>query len=270
MQRVLDWVWPALLATALGLGVVNFIRPTPTPVKPPEPKPAPLVEPTTDNPLIAPKEVVIPDRGMIRLPLKTLGAVRVVTYPGTEKHLQIEQFGGDILLSRRSQVAEDVYLGLQSDHGGKVGPVLWVLAKMGLAPQPPPTPEPEPEPKPDPKPKPVPLPPIPSDGPRVLVIYEATTGGPALTREQKSELNSAAFADYLNAKCVKEGQHPAWRIWDKDVTGLDNAPQWWRDTMSRPRASIPWLIVTDGVNSFAGPLPAGGEILTKIKSVLER
>jgi hypothetical protein len=157
VQKIKAYAWPSVVAVALalslGLSAWNTIRPVPSPI-PPVPIPAPLVEPTDENPLIVPAEITLPDRGMIRLPLKTLGTVRIALYPGTDKVLQVEQFGADVMLSRRSQVAEDVSLGLQVEHKGKVSQVVWVLVRLNLAPLPPPTPEPEPAPKPKPEPTP--------------------------------------------------------------------------------------------------------------------
>jgi hypothetical protein len=270
MDQIKTYLTAAGIALALLLGGWSTWRTLPdsTPPAPPEPKP--LVEPTDDRPLIVADKVVIPDRGMIRVPLKTIGAVRVVEYPGNSKHLQVEQFGNDVLLSRRSQVAENCYLGLQCEHKG-VGPVIWILADMGLAPLPPPTPEP-PEPKPPTPPKPPEPKPdvIPSDGPRVLIVFERTPTGAKLTPSQVSELGSAAMETYLNATCVKENGWPAWRMYDPDIQGLENAPPWWQDAMKIKADVLPRLIVTDGKNSFAGPLPDGGKILDTIKGVFQR
>lgn len=127
-----------------------------------------------------------------------------------------------------------------------------------------------PTPKPDP-----PVPPKPDDSPlngsgaRVLFIVETTTGEPLLPSSQKNEIFGKEIADYLNAKCVKEGSSAAWRVYDKDQTFAANSPPWWKLAMSRPRTSLPWLIVTNGTRTIEIPMPAGGQILGKIKSVLE-
>lgn len=125
---------------------------------------------------------------------------------------------------------------------------------------------------PVPPPPPAPSPITSEDGPRVLVLYEKTKpdkdGVALLTRAQKLELNSKAFADYLNAKCVKDGGQPAWRRWDVNVQGLENAPAWYRQAMALPRTDDRWLIVADKTRGVSEPLPAGGKILERIREIL--
>lgn len=134
-----------------------------------------------------------------------------------------------------------------------------------IAPTPPLPPEPPPTPPEPPGPPPIPTP----DGTRALIIFEKTNGSPLLSKSQADEIRSAEFSEFMNRICVKENDWPAWRTYDKDVKGLENAPAWWGDMMRRPRTDDRWLIVTDGKNSYEGPLPPGGEIANKIRSVLK-
>jgi len=176
-----------------------------------------------------------------------------VLYPGTDKVLQVEQFGVDVMLARRSQVAEDVSLGLQVEHKGKVSPVVWVLVRLNLAPLPPPTPEPEPAPKPKPEPTPVP---IKADGLRVLIIYESSD-----SQDAKSVIFSTKVRQFLNEKCVKDGKQPEWRQYDQDLKPEDLADEStiWREAMTRTRPRLgpgeQWLIVSNGKAGFEGKMP---------------
>jgi hypothetical protein len=63
--------------------------------------------------------------------------------------------------------------------------------------------------------------------------------------------------DYLRGKCVvgADGKTSEFRIWDKDVDAAADAKHW-QDALKRPRASTPWLIVSDGKSGYEGPLPA--------------
>lgn len=172
---------------------------------------------------------------------KLKGKVVTTTAPGRYKY---EAWNA------KGDVASDIAVG-------------WVVI---LGPQPPPIP-PEPPVPPPPVP-PVPPPPspapIPVAGLRVLVVFEATGGTALLTKNQMNELYSAELATYLNAKCAKDAKGKAeWRIWDKD-TPMANAPELWRQAMGRNRTQVPWIVISDGVTGFEGPLPDGG-ILTLIR-----
>lgn len=123
----------------------------------------------------------------------------------------------------------------------------WVI--VGNAPDPKPDPKP-PEPKP-----PDPKPPTPVKEFRVLIVVESAdlTKLPA---KQQLILGSKRVADYLNEKCVKVGNHPEWRIFDKD-RNMKNESDVWRKAMELPRNSVPWIVIGNGVDEgHAGPLPA--------------
>lgn len=139
----------------------------------------------------------------------------------------------------------------------------WVVILGPSPPVPPPPPLP-PDPKPVPPP-PSPAP-IPVAGFRVLVVFSQAGGTAVLTKQQYNELYGAEVANYLNAKCAKDGSQPSWRIWN-EATPLIATPKMWQDAIARPRGNLPWLIISDGVSSagsFEGPLPDGG-ILTLLR-----
>lgn len=133
-----------------------------------------------------------------------------------------------------------------------------------------PTPEPEPEPTPEPDDKPAP---IPDPGFRVLFVFEAED----LTKYPRGQLNAMRakdVADYLAAKCVKgpDGKTPETRAYDQH-TPMDAAPKLWRDAMARPRASLPWVVVSNGKTGFEGPVPhnpADPADLTPVLTLLKK
>jgi hypothetical protein len=117
-----------------------------------------------------------------------------------------------------------------------------------VVPPKPPTPPDPPKPDPDPQPKP----PITEPGFRVIVIYETM----ALTPAVNNILKSKAIWDYLDAKCAKDNGTPARRFYDKDVPPGPDSFKWEQEAFGRPRQSIPWIVISNGVTGFEGPLPA--------------
>lgn len=90
---------------------------------------------------------------------------------------------------------------------------------------------------------------------RVLIIEE-TAQRTSLTADQRSIFASPKVRQYLNSQCVKVGNQPDWRIWDKDteVSGCDTALC---DMLRQERGpELPWLILSNDKSSFSGPLPA--------------
>lgn len=112
---------------------------------------------------------------------------------------------------------------------------------------------PPPDPKPD---EPDPPKPIPTDGKRVLILYESADLS-TYPQSQVNQFTSSTLREYLRTHCSPGPVNgtPEFRIWDKD-TDLANAPQVWRDAMALPRGTLPQLIVSNGVEGFSGPLPA--------------
>tara|TARA_R110000868_G_C10712967_1_gene750125 strand:- start:418 stop:870 length:453 start_codon:yes stop_codon:yes gene_type:complete len=133
-----------------------------------------------------------------------------------------------------------------------------VLTVDGTAPQPPPDPEPD-----DPDP------PIPTNGNRVLIVYESTELS-TLPPSQAVLMTSGNVRDYLQRKCSKgpDGRTPEFRIWDKDVD-TTNAGQTWKDALAIQRNGLPWLIVSNGTTGFSGPLPdSEAALMAKLKQYL--
>ena len=122
-----------------------------------------------------------------------------------------------------------------------------------------------PQPGPGPAPQPTPgIAPIAGDGFKVLIVYEAMTEQ-TLPPAQQAAIFGKKTRDYLNAKCAPgpDGKPKEWRIFDQN-TPTDGDTQVWRDAMKRPRASVPWLVVSDGKTGFEGPLPATDAEITAI------
>lgn len=117
-----------------------------------------------------------------------------------------------------------------------------------------------------PKP-PEPPSPIPADGFRVLIVYETGDAG-KIPYEQQLIIYDQGVRDYLDSHCVKgaDGKTPERRIWDKDVKGIEAESKLWQDAFKRPRASVPWILISTGKTGFEGPLPADAEdTLTLLK-----
>jgi hypothetical protein len=99
--------------------------------------------------------------------------------------------------------------------------------------------------------------PFPVPGFRLLVVYESdpATSKPKLTQEQGAILTGAAVRQLLSTRCVKDSKGaPEFRFFDEDAD-MANAAKHWQDAMKRPRRSLPWLIVSDGIEGWEGPLP---------------
>jgi hypothetical protein len=126
---------------------------------------------------------------------------------------------------------------------------------------------PAPQPTPVDPVKPVdPAAPIPAAGLRVLVVFDAAKLS-TLTAQQQGAIFSKDVRDYLRANCPKgtDGVTPEWRMWpaDVDTTGESKL---WQDAFKRPRAGDFWVIVSNGVTGYEGPLPANSaDMLALIK-----
>jgi hypothetical protein len=57
-----------------------------------------------------------------------------------------------------------------------------------------------------------------------------------------------------------DGKTREWRIWDKDVDPSQESAVW-QAAMKRPRASVPWLLVSNGKTGYEGPLPGTADDL---------
>ena len=110
-------------------------------------------------------------------------------------------------------------------------------------------------PGPDP-PKPDDPAPIDILGLRVLFVIE-TADMPRLPSDQQSILYSETVRLYLSANCAKNAAgQPEWRILDQDTVFPDQCDSVWCKTLARPRTATPWVVISNGVTGFEGPLPA--------------
>lgn len=121
----------------------------------------------------------------------------------------------------------------------------------GITPPGPKPPEPTPDPKP-PEPNPAP---IPEKGLRVLVVVE-TNDAAKMPAAQQAVVYSAKVRGELNKLCVlgPDGRTREWRMWDQD-TPVGGESKLWQAAMGRKRDSLPWLLVSNGVTGYEGPLP---------------
>ncbi len=112
-----------------------------------------------------------------------------------------------------------------------------------------------PGPTPAPAPTPVVPPPIPSPGLRVLMLYESAdlTKYPAA---QASIIYDQSLRIFLDGACAKgaDGKSPEYRIWDKDVIASGDSPLW-QTALARPHPTMPWIVVSNGITGYEGPLP---------------
>ena len=85
----------------------------------------------------------------------------------------------------------------------------------------------------------------------VLVVYES---GQTLPKEQQAILTSTQWTALV----------PNWRVLDQNSEFATDSP--WKTAMQRPRASLPWLIVSSDKGSYEGPLPAdNAAMLAKVQ-----
>jgi len=113
-------------------------------------------------------------------------------------------------------------------------------------------PNPPPDPKPEPKPDVVP---IPANGLRVLIVEESAQRH-TLSQGQRLIILGKEFRDFLEAKCVMgpDNRTKEYRIYDPEIA-MNGESKIWQDVMKRPRASVPWIVISNGKNGFEGPLP---------------
>ena len=103
-----------------------------------------------------------------------------------------------------------------------------------------------PEPGPPPGPEPIPAP-IPVAGFHVLFVAESSTL-PSLPQTQLTIFYSQEMRAWLDQNTT------AWRYLDPNVV-IPVCDEVWCPAMKRPRTSTPWIIVSNGVTGYEGPLP---------------
>jgi len=94
---------------------------------------------------------------------------------------------------------------------------------------------------------PIDPPPFPSADLSVLIVEESSQRA-ALPYKQLSVLTSLQIRDYV----TESGGEI--RVWDKDVDAEYEAEKW-RDALSKPRDSLPWIYIANGDKGYSGPLP---------------
>lgn len=135
---------------------------------------------------------------------------------------------------------------------------------VGDIPVPPKPPEPQP-------PIPVPDPAIPApialQGFAVMFIEEQGDRG-KITTGQYNAMFGKPMRDWINTYAVKEGTQPAFRLLDKDQATSGQAKHWQDAFKRRPQHfSTPWVIVSNGVTGWEGPLPQTEE---EVKTLLSK
>lgn len=135
-------------------------------------------------------------------------------------------------------------------------PAACMVRVIGVNPPGPHPPDPGPNPPPNP---PTPTPPITEPGFRVLIVYESADLS-KLPPSQQNVLYGATVRDYLTSHCKvgPDGKTIEWRIWDKDVA-TDKESKLWQEVMKRPRTALPWIVISNGVTGYEGPLPVNVE-----------
>jgi hypothetical protein len=203
----------------------------------------------------------------ITIKATTLGTV--VKWVTIDKGLKL--FPTDLLKDSKTAIVTGqnpgVYriLAYTSDSNGPSDPVITTITINGTpTPTPGPTPPPNPNPLPFTAKKPANVFQA-GNGFRVLVVYDTATIT-SLPAKQQDVIFGGTIRDYLNKTCVKgpDGT-PDWRMWDQSIDGVSES-EMWAKVMKRPRKSLPWLIVCNGVTAYEGPLPAdANDMLTLLK-----
>ena len=99
-----------------------------------------------------------------------------------------------------------------------------------------------------------PDPPIPDTGLHILMIYESSEYN-KLKPQQKEIVESATNRQYLNQ--VTNGNFR----WLDQHTNYTDPENKWRKALERPRDSLPWMIISNGVTGFEGSMPNSMEEL---------
>jgi hypothetical protein len=154
------------------------------------------------------------------------------------------------------KIDETGYLTVATAKGGKVHELYVVKVVVGTgAPTPGPAP---PGPAPGPTPPQPPQPPQPNKadpfgtpGFKVLIILEKTQ-----QHELPASQIAIAFGRDTEQYVAAKGGSLA--VLDKDDPAKA-LPKAWQDAMKRPRTSLPWVLIGNGVTGYEGPLPTHEE-----------
>lgn len=118
-------------------------------------------------------------------------------------------------------------------------------------------------PSPDVDPAPTPAP-LPVGGLRVLMVYESSEMHKYLPGQLEA-MDAKPVRDYLDSHCAKgpDGKTPEFRKLDPNVDAAP-AEKHWRDWLARPRASLPWIVLSNGKLAYEGPGPNGVEAMLSL------
>ena len=204
--------------------------------EPPKPVP-PIPTPTPAQPISVEDRIECNIGKPVKLPIKAASPLTYLVLP-PERAGEVD--------------ADDTFIRVTAQSDG----VYWIVAtcvsngkvaqrtievKAGKGPLPPPEPKPPVEP------------PILGDGFRVMVILET---GKTLPLKIHSAVYGEELRAYLFAKCAptSDGARRGFYITDKDQD-FSKESKVWQSALSRPRASVPWVIVSaPGKGSFEGPV----------------
>ena len=235
MRDTLKNNWIGLVA--IGLVLITNVKgcPAPSPVPPPEPV----------APILLPKELTAQPGDIVKLSAETAGKIVRWDTPGLQRE-RLDDKTVILVAKTKGKYRVLAWTSLKTGWGanGEATEAAECTLIVGDVP-PDPSPIP-PVPPPDPSP-------TPGEGLRVLVVYESGELG-KYPKEQSTIITSTKMREYLNSKCIKIGNTPEYRFFDKDAP-LENESQIWRDVMTRPRQSLPWIIIGNGKDGFEGSLP---------------
>lgn len=89
---------------------------------------------------------------------------------------------------------------------------------------------------------------------RVLMTYDA--GESTLSANQKTLVDSPSLRTWLDARCLKDGATPAWRIVEAQKKFNDDQPEF-KQLMAEPRSNDNWIYVSNDKKTLtSAPLPA--------------
>jgi hypothetical protein len=125
-----------------------------------------------------------------------------------------------------------------------------------------PPPAPGPGPGPGPTPGPSPAPPVPSDGFKLLIVWDSKS---PKTPEQDAIKLDQKTLKYLWAKCPKgkDGKTPEYRMWDNRVD-VSNEGDWWKKVFARYPGKGQWFYVTNKDGYQEGELPKNADELNAV------
>lgn len=113
---------------------------------------------------------------------------------------------------------------------------------------------------PQPEPRPDVVVPVPA-GQLWVLILEETASRRSLPASQVRIFTSTKVQGWL-----RKNAPDRWRIWDKDVNP-SKAPEVLRGMFALSRESLPWIFISNDVNSHSGPLPTSeAELLALLET----